>query len=1143
MAPLDAEVALTDKYRVSSGSALMNGMQALVRMVLEQADLDKDNGLKTGGYVSGYRGSPIGGFDQELFRVRKELDARNIVFNPGLNEDLAATAVAGTQTLHHHDKPEVDGVFAVWYGKGPGVDRSVDAINHASVAGSAPKGGMLFVAGDDPLGKSSTTAHQSDVAFMHMGMPVLFPASVHEIVPLGLHGFALSRYSGAAVALKIITDVADSAGTVALDKLRPDFTKLPPATSAIGLHNAPGLLPFVAQEIRKTEERMDAAFAYARANRLNFEVIAPKKKKLGIVAVGKAYTDVMTALRMLGLDKTAADKGLGVYRMMMTWPIEPIELRKFVEGYDEILVVEEKRAIVETDIAMALYNEKGKKPFLAGKFDADGKKLIPAVGELTPRIVADAIARTAPKHGVDCPPPPAAPKALGNTPPAVRAPWFCAGCPHNRSTKLPDGSIAGGGIGCHSMAVLHDPTTTTYFSQMGGEGLHWVGRAPFSSRKHTFQNLGDGTYTHSGLLAIRAAIAAKVNITYKILYNDAVAMTGGQPIEGNPLPAEIAAQVHSLGVKEIVVVSDQIDQTRRTGTWPTSRITFRDRKDMDQIQRDLREKEGTTVILYVQTCAAEKRRRRKRGLYPDPPKRVVINEAVCEGCGDCGLKSNCVAIKPKDTIFGLKRRIDQTACNKDYSCVEGFCPSFVTVEGTDADPLLAKRGILHQPPDIAALPAPKLADADDFGAVVTGIGGTGVVTIGAVLSMAARLENKHALTLDQTGLSQKNGAVSSHLQISTRPIDDRPARIGSGHGTLLLACDMVVAASDDTLLRISPEKAIAVANGVVEPLANFARDPNARPDGEVLASRIAAYLSEDRVKVADTTALATRLVGDGMGSNTMLVGLASQAGALPVSPDAIEMAIRLNGAAIDMNLAAFRWGRWLAHDPAMVENEAHRELAPKAEAATYDDLVAKFESYLTDYQDAAYAARFRATLAKVEAAEDKLERGRRDTSRVAAQALFKTMAIKDEYEVARLHTHAAFKAKLADEFAPGSKLKFHLAPPLLARKDPVTGEPRKMAFGEWILPVFRQLAKMKTLRGGKWDFFGKTEERKIERAFVGEVEKAADLVASRLSKDNEEECRELLGLALEVKGYGHIKQKNRDKIRPRWAELTAALSA
>jgi indolepyruvate ferredoxin oxidoreductase len=1139
MAPLDAQVALTDKYRVSQGAALMTGMQALVRLALEQADWDKDRGWNTGGYVSGYRGSPLGGFDMELFRAREETAARNIVFLPGLNEDLAATAVAGSQTAGAGDDPKHEGVFAIWYGKGPGVDRSMDAIKHAALSGASPKGGMLFLMGDDPVSKSSTTAHQSEPIMISGHVPVLFPASVHELIPLGLHALAMSRFSGAPIAMKVVADTAESSATVALDKLRPDITLPEPPHCDIPLHHAPGFLPFAAQE-QRLHDRLAGVVAYARANRLNRETLAPTGPgRLGIIAAGKAHGDVMSGLGRLGLTpERAAAAGIGVYKMSLVWPVEPEGLLEFCSQFDRVLVVEEKAPIIEDALARLLVNAE-KRPLLSGKTDPEGKKLISNVGELTPDQVAIAIACEGGAAGIADLAPPPAPKLLGNAPALPRTAWYCAGCPHNRSTKLPEGSKAGGGIGCHGMSVMFDEDTTEYFTQMGAEGMHWVGRAPFVGRKHMFQNLGDGTYTHSGMLAIRAAAAAGTNICYKILYNDAVAMTGGQKIEDNALPADIARQVLSIGAKEVVVVSDDAEGSKAVGVWPSGPVSFHDRAEHMLVQTRLREVEGTTVLIYVQTCAAEKRRRRKRGKFPDPAKRVFINPAVCEGCGDCGLKSNCVAIKPLDTPMGTKRRIDQTACNKDYSCVEGFCPSFVTVEGGEADPLMGKTmGILHQPPE--GLKAPVPASVDGFAGVITGIGGTGVITVGAVLAMAARLDGLHALVLDMTGLSQKNGAVSSHLQIARLPLTETPARIPRSRATALIACDMLTAASDDTLSLMAPG-ALAVANGEVEALPLFTRMPEARPDAEALAGRLTAQMGSDQVTVADTAGLATALVGDGMGANLMLVGVAAQVGALPVSIEAIERAIRLNGASVDMNLAAFRWGRWIVQDRDMVEKTATRP-EPAQRVEPYGEMVARLTAHLTAYQSARWAKRFVKTLAEVEAAEEAMAPGRRTLSRIAAQSLGKVMSYKDEYEVARLHLSSAFRDQLKRDFAGDAKIVYHLAPPLLAKLDPITGQPRKRAFGPWIEKGFGMLMRMKSLRGTALDPFGRSEERRAERALIGDVEEACRLVAKSLSPATDADAAALLGLAQEVKGYGHVKARNLAAVKPRWDGLISTLS-
>jgi indolepyruvate ferredoxin oxidoreductase len=1141
MAPLDAQVALTDKYRVSHGAALMTGMQALVRLALEQADWDKERGWNTGGYVSGYRGSPLGGFDMEIHRARAETEARGIVFLPGLNEDLSATAVAGSQTMGAADDPKHEGVFAIWYGKGPGVDRSMDAIKHAALSGASPKGGMLFLMGDDPVSKSSTTAHQSEPIMISAHVPVLFPASVHELIPLGLHAFAMSRFSGAPIAMKVVADTAESSATVALDGLRPDITLPEAPDCAISLHHAPGFLPFAAQE-QRLHDRLKGVVAYARANRLNRETLRPTAPgKLGIIAAGKAHGDVMSGLGRLGLTEAqAASAGIGVYKMSLIWPVEPEGLLEFCSQFERVLVVEEKAPIIEDALARLLVNA-AVRPLLAGKTDPAGKALLSGVGELTPDEVATAIASEARAAGIPDLAPPPVPRLLGNAPAMPRTPWYCAGCPHNRSTKVPEGSMAGGGIGCHGMSVMFDQDTTEYFTQMGGEGMHWVGRAPFVGRKHMFQNLGDGTYTHSGMLAIRAAAAAGTNITYKILYNDAVAMTGGQQIEGAPLPADIARQVLSIGAREVVVVSDDAEGSRAVGDWPTGPVSFHDRAEHIAVQTRLRDTEGTSVLIYVQTCAAEKRRRRKRGKFPDPARRVVINPAVCEGCGDCGLKSNCVAIKPLDTPMGTKRRIDQTACNKDYSCLEGFCPSFVTVEGEASDPLIGKaKGILHQPP--AGLSEPDIAPAEGFAAVITGIGGTGVITVGAVLAMAARLDGLHALVLDMTGLSQKNGAVSSHLQIASRALTATPARIPRGRATALIACDMLTAASDDTLSLLIPGVGRAFANGEVEPLPLFTRMPLARPDTDALAGRLQAQIGAENVAIADTAKLASALVGDGMGANLMLVGIAAQAGALPVSIAAIERAIRLNGAAVEMNLAAFAWGRWLMQDRAMVDATAVLPAPPPAEEG-YDATVARLTAHLTGYQSPRWAKRFRTTLAQVEAAEEAFAPGRRSLSRIAAVSLGKVMSYKDEYEVARLHMDTAFRDQLARDFAGDAKVVYHLAPPLMSKLDSVTGHPRKRAFGAWVEKGFAALKTMKALRGTALDPFGRSEERRAERALIADLEGACALAARTLGAQTEADIAALLALPQDVKGFGHVKARNLAAMQPKWDGLISNLSA
>lgn len=1133
--PLDTELSLNDKYQLKRGSAVMNGMQALVRLMMEQMEMDREQGLQTRSLVSGYRGSPVGALDQAFWQAGSAVDDAGIVFQEGLNEDLAMTAMGGTQLVPLLDDSGLDGVVGMWYGKGPGVDRSVDAIRHASHQGTSPHGGIVMIAGDDASGKSSTLAHQSDQTLMAGMVPVLFPASIHELVPLGLHAIALSRYAGVPAAIKLVADVADSAGTLDLDRLRPDFAPLEPAESKNGLHAKPGFQPFLEVERCLNEERIPAVLAYAKANRLNHPIWEPKTKRLGIVVVGRAYPDLMEALEELALEQ---DAGIGIFKVAMTWPLEPSSLAAFARGYDELLVLEDKKDFVETQAAKVLLGlTDDERPRLVGKFNPDGKRIMPSFGELSAHLIVDALldrlgaldmapagktAAAVHAHPV---------RALNDSQPAQRVPWYCSGCPHNTSTKVPEGSTAISGIGCHTISAIISPETHEWCAQMGGEGGTWLGRAPFSDKKHTFQNMGDGTYQHSGFLAIRACIMAGVNITFKILYNDAVAMTGGQPLESHSKPWSMAAQILAEGAAKVVVVADPAEMDAVAGRLPAG-VPLYERKDLDEVQRELREIQGTTAIIYVQTCAAEKRRRRKRGKFPNPNKRVMIASRVCEGCGDCGIKSNCVAIKPKDSIFGTKREIDQTACNKDFSCLKGFCPSFLTIEH-DKEPLLGSRSNLISPPDMGLLGEPERPS--DARLLVTGVGGTGVVTVGAVLTMAARLQGQHALTLDQAGLAQKNGAVASQIQLSQEKLDGRPARLPDGSVDTLIACDLVTGASDASLTALRTDAQI-VANAHVEPLAAFAVNPSARPQTQSLLERLSRIVPKENIRCEDVVAMAHALLADGMGVNFMVVGMAYQAGRLPMSAAAIERALELNGVSVAMNVAAFRWGRWLyadrdkAHEAAGWHDEAHRP-----EELSLDALKQRFGEELEGYQSSSYAQRFTRQVERLQANPA--------LSQVqvmqAARALYKVMAYKDEYEVARLLSHPDTKAEISDQFKQGAKISLNLAPPLLSSVDPQTGEPRKTQFGPWILPLLAMLKHGKALRGSAFDPFGHSDERRMERHLIQVTEA---LLAKAADSQDEKVLSELLvgfGLILEIKGFGPVKQRAYDKVKHRLEALAA----
>ncbi|HSS29269.1 MAG TPA: indolepyruvate ferredoxin oxidoreductase family protein, partial [Usitatibacter sp.] len=1092
-------ISLEDKYELASGRVYLTGTQALVRLALVQRERDLAAGLNTAGFISGYRGSPLGGFDQALWKARKPLKDHHIHFTPGVNEELAVTAVWGSQQVGLFDGAQYDGVFAMWYGKGPGVDRAGDAMKHANAAGSAKHGGVLMLAGDDHACKSSTLPHQSEHAFDAAMIPVLYPTGTQEIIDMGLHGFAMSRYSGLYVAFKVVSETVDSSASiyVGTDSPRivlPEDFQLPEGGLNIRWPDAP-----MEQELRLQRDKIYAALAYCRANKLNRITIDSPKPRLGIIASGKSYLDVLQALEDLGIDQRhAAEIGIRLYRVGMPWPLEPAGVREFAEGLKEVLVVEEKRQLIEYQIKEQLYNWRDDvRPRVIGKYDEQGEWevhrsgwLLPAAGELTPamiaRVIAGRIARVYTSQTVEARLKFLEAKEAALAKPrdkVVRIPYFCSGCPHNTSTHVPEGSKALAGIGCHYMAIWIRPDETMTFTQMGGEGVPWIGIAPFTDTKHVFANLGDGTYYHSGLLAVRAAAASGVNITYKILFNDAVAMTGGQPVDGQLTVPMVVDQVLAEGVKKVVVVSDDTDKYK--GVPLDAQVKHRD--DLDAVQRELREIAGTTVLIYDQTCAAEKRRRRKRGKFPDPAKRVVINDLVCEGCGDCSAKSNCLSVVPLETEFGRKRAIDQSTCNKDYSCLKGFCPSFVTVEGGQ----LRKKKLVVQEV-LGALPQPQLPALDKpYGILVTGVGGTGVVTIGALLGMAAHIEGKGAAVLDMTGLAQKGGSVYSHIRIARKPEDIHAVRIAAGEARLVLGCDMIVAASDEAIAKMQSGVTRAVINADVAPTGEFTKDPDLQVPSQDLAATIRDSVGANAADFVDAGVLATALMGDSIATNLFMMGYAWQKGLIPVGEAAIVQAIELNATAVESNKKAFEWGRRAAVDLASVERAATPpESKPGSRNLSHslEELVSRRRAFLVDYQDEAYAKRYEDFVAKVRAAEESAVPGSTQLTSIVARYLFKLMAYKDEYEVARLHTETGFMKKIESQFEGDFIVKMHLAPPLWVKKDPVTGEPRKRTYGPWMLTAMKMLAKLKFLRGGALDVFGYSAERKMERQLIADYE-------------------------------------------------------
>ncbi|WP_176539891.1 indolepyruvate ferredoxin oxidoreductase family protein [Bradyrhizobium septentrionale] len=1144
------DVGLDDKYRLDTKRIFLSGTQALVRLPMLQRQRDRAHGLNTAGFISGYRGSPLGMYDHALWRAKSFLREHDIAFVPGLNEDLAATAVWGSQQVGMFPGAKVDGVFGIWYGKGPGVDRSLDALKHANSAGTAPNGGVIALAGDDHGCQSSTLAHQSEQVFASALMPVVNPATLQDYLDLGILGFALSRYSGCWVGFKAISETVESSASIVSDPDRiriitPDDFEMPPDGLSIRWPDPP-----LEAERRLHGPKMEAVAAFARVNRFDRIVLDSKPARLGIMATGKAYLDLRQALADLGLtDADAQALGLRIYKVALTWPLEARGARAFAEGLQDVLVVEEKRGFIEDQLVRILYNmDAARRPSVVGKRDESGAPLLPSEGELTPTMVAAAVVarlrklghrsplleqRLAKLEAFDRP-------AEGTgTAKLQRTPYFCSGCPHNSSTKIPEGSRAMAGIGCHGMALSVPNRNTQTISHMGAEGVSWIGQAPFTSEQHVFQNLGDGTYTHSGLLALRAAAAAGVNITYKILYNDAVAMTGGQPAEGGFTVSQIAHQVAAEGTKRLAIVSD--DPDKYPANYFPSGATIHHRRELDAVQRTLREIEGLTVLIYDQTCAAEKRRRRKRGLFPDPAKRVFINERVCEGCGDCSVASNCVSVQPLETEFGRKRRIDQSNCNKDFSCIEGFCPSFVMVQ----DPKLRKADRAAADPKalFADLPTPPAAAlAAPYNILITGIGGTGVITIGALLGMAAHVEGLACSTLDFTGLSQKNGAVMSHVRLAPVSGMLTTVRIAPGNANLILGCDLVVATSVPALSRAERGVTRAVVNADLLPTASFVIDPDIDFEAGAMRDALNGAVRPDDLDILDATGLATALMGDSIATNAFMLGFAFQRGAIPLSLDAILKAIELNGAAIEMNKTAFSWGRLAAHDLQRVVSAARFKNAGAAPAKkTLDEAIAFRAKFLTDYQDEAYAKRYLDDVARVRTAEAAAAPGSQDLTEAFAKGLFKLMAYKDEYEVARLYSDGEFSKALREQFEGNSGLKVLLAPPLLAQRDPVTGRLQKREFGPWIFKAFGLLAGLKGLRGTAFDIFGYTSERKMERALPVEY---STMILRHLDGKKPLDLPRLVALAKAadlVRGYGHIKEGNVARYRTECARLERAI--
>ena len=1130
---------LDECYQLDGKTLFITGLQALVRLLLLQRDRDRSAGLNTAGFVSGYRGSPLGGLDRELWRASGVLGEAGVRFQPGLNEELAATSIWGTQQANLFPGAQVDGVFSLWYGKGPGVDRSGDAFKHGNAAGTSRHGGVLVAAGDDHTCKSSTLPQQSEYSFMDAMMPVLNPANVQELIELGLMAYAMSRYSGCWIGMKVIQETADASQTLEFDHERFEIVQpqyeLPPEGLGIRWPDPP-----LEQESRLHRHKLRAAAAFARANKIDRIVIDSPRPRFGLLTTGKSHGDTLQALEDLGIDtQRASDIGIRVYKVGMSWPLEAEGIRQFADGLEEILVIEEKRGVIEAQIKEQLFDRQAEyRPTIIGKLDEHGDWLLPSAGELTAatvaRVLGKRLARFYTSPDIDehlnflAQKEDAVKAVTGN---GARLPHFCSGCPHNTSTRVPEGSHAIAGIGCHFMAAWMGRNTETY-TQMGGEGVTWIGRAPFTDTEHVFQNLGDGTYTHSGSLAIRAAVSAGVNITYKILYNDAVAMTGGQPVEGGFSAGRVAQQLVAEGVRPVLIVSDNPEKYTRDAELPQG-VSIHHRRELDRLQLDLRERQGVSALIYDQTCAAELRRKRKRGLIETPTRRVVINELVCEGCGDCNRVSNCLSVVPVETEFGRKRAIDQSSCNRDFSCLDGFCPSFVTLDGAEPKaPVPLDPDILPSPPEPAR---PDLSSP--YNVLIAGVGGTGVVTASGLIGLAAHLEGKAVMELDQTGLAQKFGAVLSHIRVAQRSEDLHGARIPAGQVDLLLGGDLLVAAGKEALISLAEDRSAVLVNTHEEMPPSFINERDLEFPGQALLTALGKASRPDGFFALDASRLATVLTGDGLSANVLLLGAALQRGLLPVTAESLERALELFGSNVEQNKRALAWGRYAVHDPDKVGQLAGG-LEPAQELSdSLDEIVSRRSTFLSQYQDSAYAQRYQRRVDRVRAAEAGVRPDSTELAEAVARNYFKLLAYKDEYEVARLYTQTGFLEQLRSDYQGGLKLRFHFSPSLIAGIDPNSGRPKKYEFGSWILGVLRVLARFRFLRGTALDPFSYTKERRLERRLIADYEALLAGLCEELDEPHLATAVELAGLPDQIRGYGPIKEAAAETVRARWDEL------
>jgi indolepyruvate ferredoxin oxidoreductase len=1148
-------VKLDDKYTQEAGRIYISSNQALVRLPMMQRQRDIAAGLNTAGYITGYRGSPLGVYDSNLWAASDLLKENHIRFQPGVNEELAMTSIRGTQWLHYYEQAKYDGIFAIWYAKNLGVDRAFEVMRQANLEGSAKHGGVLVIGGDDVGGKSTVTATTSDPVWKAALMPILYPSTTQEYLDYGLLGWAMSRFSGCYVGFKVVTDTVERTSTVDVDPMRsmpiiPDFA-FPPG----GVNKIKGDIFPLPIERRLVEYKLPAAQAFAKANGLDKIIFDSERRELGIVSAGKPYLDLREAMNELGIDEARARQlGIRVYKLGMIFPIEPEGVEAFAREHKEVLVVEEKSAFIEEQLNMILYSlPAAQRPQLGGKKDEAGQRLIPEFGETSVHMIVEVLSQRIEALGLadqslteriakiregKSKVVPVKPTGL------LRTAFFCSGCPHNSSTRTVDGSLTYAGVGCHGLAAMFMPDRPTeWAAQMGGEGMLWAGLHAFIDVPHAFQNLGDGTYFHSGLLAIRATVASGANMTYKLLYNDAVAMTGGQPVDGTLTVESMANQVFWEGVQPIVIVTDEPEKYPDDISWPKG-TTIRHRRDLEDVQREMQKITGVSAIIYDQTCAAEKRRRRKRGTFANPAKRLFINQEVCEGCGDCTKKSNCVSIQPVDTEFGRKRKIDQSSCNKDFSCQDGFCPSFVSVLGGEP----RKFGAAFKDEELAdvfaAIPMPiSLINKPVANILLTGIGGTGVLTVAAIAGMAAHLDNKGVSVMDITGMAQKGGGVLSHIRIAKTPDRLHSPRLWNQSVDAVIGSDMVVTTGQATMDLVSPDTRIVVNTEVV-PTAQF-QSNNAINFGIDAQMDVLRSVVGDKAEGIDAAAIATELMGDSIYSNMFMLGFAVQHGLVPLSIASIEEAIKLNGTQVKASLQVFNWGRLAAHDRAKLNQYIARtgvKAVDEPLSQNLDDIIARRVKHLTSYQDMHWAEQYRSFVEHVRASETAAGLGGHlIVTKAVARYLSKLMSYKDEYEVARLYTDGDFIKRIDQQFEGDYKLEFHLAPPILSRPTKPGGEPRKIALGGWMMTGYRILAKMKGLRGGFFDIFGKTAERRMERRLIGEYRMMIEGLLPRLNPGMQVQIEAIAALPDMVKGYGHVKDANVRLYEAETAKLVAAL--